>query len=454
MKKAAKVPKGKFILKSYSEKDRYSVHIQYCFRGKTIHRPVHDIVCRKGDWNPDGFNGRGELRACYGKTYQRINACMQESLNRYDAQLVEYNKEHPGLITYDVLRAILDNKPITRQDGGRDFSEFVLSLSKLRYESRKISYSRHENAVSNMKQFAKFLKQEKLGTYKPDAIYLGDITPEIVTKYIQWRREFGGNKDVTINHALTPIIQACCKASDSGFIKHTIYSDIKDLRIAIKPSQIEEESKFDGLYLSDDELRLVNQMTKNVKEPRRKEYLEMFMFSLHACGLRIIDVMTLKWRHVDFDKQQIRKILVKTAKATGKASIVPLDDYAVDILRRWKDKTGKSEFVFGLLPNGFKVDDEEALYKRRNAVTRSINQSLRVVGDNLHLHIPLTMHKARHTWAMIALNHGTSMQKVSQLLGHKSQAVTEKVYASYLPKNLADDVNKLNGIMRNILSEQ
>ena len=55
------------------------------------------------------------------------------------------------------------------------------------------------------------------------------------------------------------------------------------------------------------------------------------------------------------------------------------------------------------------------------------------------------MHVARHTWAVLALNKGVEVHKVSALLAHKSILVTEKVYAKFLPKTLEDEVmNKLD----------
>ena len=51
---------------------------------------------------------------------------------------------------------------------------------------------------------------------------------------------------------------------------------------------------------------------ENDKEARRREYVEMFLFAFHAGGMRLVDVMTLQWAHVDFDRKEIRKVLVKT----------------------------------------------------------------------------------------------------------------------------------------------
>ena len=96
------------------------------------------------------------------------------------------------------------------------------------------------------------------------------------------------------------------------------------------------------------------------------------------------------------------------------------------------------------LPQGTKPNDYEALYKARNSSTKSIDQSLIVVGEQLNLPFVLTMHVARHTFAVNALNDGLSMTMVSQLLGHGNTDITERVYAKFLPETLADEVAKLN----------
>ncbi len=60
------------------------------------------------------------------------------------------------------------------------------------------------------------------------------------------------------------------------------------------------------------------------------------------------------------------------------------------------------------------------------------------------LALPILLHVARHTFAVLALNDGMQMSVVSRLLGHASTGVTEKVYAKYLPETLEEEVNRLN----------
>lgn len=89
------------------------------------------------------------------------------------------------------------------------------------------------------------------------------------------------------------------------------------------------------------------------------------------------------------------------------------------------------------------LDDAEALYKARNNATKCINQSLVVVGEQIGLPFNLSMHVARHSFAVFALNKGLSMTVVSRLLGHGSTDVTEKVYARFLPETLSSEVARL-----------
>ena len=167
----------------------------------------------------------------------------------------------------------------------------------------------------------------------------------------------------------------------------------------------------------------------------------MFLFAFHACGLRVVDVMTLQWKHIDFARKELRKIMIKT----NKRHVIPLTEPAMHILHRWQEKRAGCRYVFNLVKEDLDLDDAEALYKARNNATKCINQSLAVVGEQIGLPFSLSMHAARHSFAVFALNKGLSMSVVSRLLGHSSTDVTEKVYAKFLPETLSAEVAKLNG---------
>ena len=118
----------------------------------------------------------------------------------------------------------------------------------------------------------------------------------------------------------------------------------------------------------------------------------MFFFAFHACGLRIVDVMTLQWGHINMEKKELRKIMIKT----GKRHVIPLTEPAIKILKKWQTKRMGCRYVFDLVKDNLNLDDADALYKARNNATKCINQSLAVVGEQLELPFSLSMHVARH----------------------------------------------------------
>lgn len=435
-------PLGRFRLrypKNYDKSKVYPIEIVYIFGGRTIKRNMN-ISVTVDDWNPKGNNGRGEIRATYPDSV-RFNKILLTKVNNVDAGLNEYNQKFPGQVNEDVIASFLDDKPLTRRDRGEDFIAYAEKRLAIEYNLNKIGYSRLKNGKSAMSIFRQFLIATGKGTYREDSIYVGEISVELIDKYIRWRRAFKNNADQTINHALTPILKACDSACTAGYIDREVNAEIQDMRIQEKASlEAEGEKEFDGNYLTKEQLKQLVDFYEKDTEVRRKEFVEMFLFAFHACGLRIVDVMTLQWGHIDFDKRELNKVLVKT----NHRHKIPLTEPAIRILRKWQHMSRRKKYAFDLVKDELSLNDAEALYKARNNATKCVNQALNVIGKRLDLPFTLSFHSSRHTFAVLALNDGLSMTIISRLLGHGSTDVTEKVYVKFLPQTLTAEVEKLH----------
>lgn len=436
-------PLGKYRLRTPKVIDKekaYPIELEYTWNRQII-RKTTNVFVKVADWNQNGNQGRGEIRVSYGSEFKRLNQLLLSRVERIDSQLAEYNEKHPNQITADVISGFLSDKPLSRRDQGKDFVEFTLERLSSDYSRNRIGRSRYENGRSCMNIFRAFLRATRQATCGNDSVYVGDVTPELLDSYISWRREVKQNTDATINHSLTPILKASAYACEMNLMEPAINARIQDMRIITKASLSEEESEFDGKSLTKEQMLALMEYYKTCPEPRRKEFLEMFFFAFHACGLRVVDVMTLQWNHINFERRELRKIMIKT----NKRHVIPLTDPALRILRQWQEKRAGCRYIFNLVKEILELDDEEALYKTRNNATKCINQSLAVVGEHIGLPFNLSMHAARHTFAVFALNKGLSMSVVSRLLGHGSTDVTEKVYARFLPETLSAEVAKLGG---------
>ena len=435
-------PLGKYRLRIRGTVDNnkpYLVELEYTWNRQIVRKGMN-IFVKVGDWNEKLNKGRGGVKSSYGPEANRINGVLLNRVDRIDGLLAEYSQKFPNQITVQLINDFLADKPVIREDKGKDFVEFALERLDSDYSRNRIGRSRYMNGKSGMNMFQEFLRSTKRGAYKNDSIYVGEISVELVDEYITWRREVKQNSDATINHSLTPILKACAYATELRMIDVAINARIQDMRIAPKVSLSIDEKEFDGKSLSQEEFLKLLKFYKNDTEPRRKEFIEMFLFAFHACGLRVVDVMTLQWGHLDFDKKELRKVMVKT----NKRHVIPLSESAIDILKKWKEKRPDTKYVFDLVKENLDIDNEEELYRARNSATKCINQSLNVVGEKLELNFSLTMHVARHTFAVLALNKGLSMTVVSRLLSHASTDVTEKVYAKFLPETLSAEMERLS----------
>ena len=440
---------GKLRLKypknNWDANKSYTIYYEYNYN-RAIIRRQSPFKARVREWNETANSGKGGLTNQYGDDYRRDTNRMLRFLSDMDNKIRDYADKHPNKLNQNIIHSLLFDAPLTRADEGRDFVQYVKDNLKTRLTDNKIKQSRYENGMSGMKIFQEFLRSQGKGTYKDDSIYVGEISVELISDYIAYRKEVLKNENSTINHALTPIIIACHQAALKHYITEETYKEIKEKRVVEDASSV-DDAGFDGKYLTRENLQKLVEFHDSDTEIRRKEYIEMFLYAFHTGGLRLVDVMTLQWKHIDFTKEEMRKVLIKTAKYQNQRNIVPLTTPAIKILKHWQKMGRRERFVFDLLPDDFDVKDPKKLYLARNNADRKINQALKVVGIKMKLPFTLSFHVARHSFAINALNdktHPLDMYQVSRLLGHSSTMVTEKVYADYITETLQDKMNDLH----------
>ena len=96
-----------------------------------------------------------------------------------------------------------------------------------------------------------------------------------------------------------------------------------------------------------------------------------------------------------------------------------------------------------MLPEDYDLKDQNRLFMDRNSKDKTINTSLK--GARLYLGITtsLSIHVARHSFAVRAINKGISVYLISKLLGHTSILSTEKTYARFIKEKVDNDTKLL-----------
>ncbi|MFI5097241.1 MAG: tyrosine-type recombinase/integrase [Candidatus Acidiferrales bacterium] len=150
---------------------------------------------------------------------------------------------------------------------------------------------------------------------------------------------------------------------------------------------------------------------------------DIIRFALNT-GLRIGEIFTLQWSHVDWEKS----ILNVFAPKTGKSRDVPMNSDTRRVLEAWA-LGKKNEFVFYNYETGKPFVDLSAGFALAC-------QKAGITG--------VTWHTLRHTFASRLLDRGADIMTVKELLGHSTVIVTMR----YTHTNLGSKVRavgKLTG---------
>lgn len=423
---------GKFILRTEREPNRqgeYPVYIQYTLDGK-VARGETGVCVKEKDWDASKQRVRSTHRMA-----TKLNQVLDEKKLYIDTEVLLFVGPSSQRITIDILRRIVQGKPFAEEKPEVDFIQFMRDNQKRRHEVGKIAVSTHENGDNTIGGFREFLK-EKL---ERESIFCSEVTVKLISDYIVWRLDERGNKPATINKALTPIMKACKAAAIEELMNNRTAEAIGELYLTEKRSLTndEDEDNHSDHYLTEEKLQEMADLYPLQLRERSREYMDMWFLSLHTCGLRFSDILTLQWCDVHFDERMIRKVVVKTKRQIE----IPLTDNAIELLKRFWQRNGNRRFVCGLLPENFDLNDDLAVYHACLHKNASIKTCLKRIGKLMDLPFNLGMHCARHTFAVLALSRGIEVKKLSVLMGHSSVLVTEKTYARFIPHILEQEVN-------------
>ena len=171
-------------------------------------------------------------------------------------------------------------------------------------------------------------------------------------------------------------------------------------------------------YMTIEELRAL------IATPMKSEAVKQaYLFSCF-CGLRISDIIGLKWGNVYVDNGQYRLEVVM--QKTKEPIYLPLSPEAL----RWMPERGEKSA-------------EDAVFDLPS--TTYINILLKPWARAAGIDKRFSFHTARHTFATMMLTLGADLYTTSKLLGHTDVKMTQ-VYAKIINRKKDEAVNLVNGL--------
>ena len=415
----SEIPRGHFVFRNApNAKGERALNLQYVCNGVPVYKSTGIFL------HPDMWNATTQEVRTRCPDATRINRRLKEFRNSIDEQIENCDE----VITVDVLRSIIKG---TYGQTGKDtpFIQYAMKLNEARYQQGKIGYSTYYNATLNLQHFRRYFLEAHIPEPR-----VSNITIGMVDGFKEWNLTSAKMKSKeAVNKKLTPIIKAARYAADNGLLDAKTATAISESYLDTKTRKYEGETEEkDVRYLDERQISRVKELYDTIHDVRRLRILDMFFFAYYACGLRVSDIITLEWSHINFEDRVLIKQIVKTKNTLR----IPLCDEAINILRKYQQENKNPRFVFNCLPKDFNLDDPARLDTCLKSNNRNFQTSLRTIGKKLGLPFNLTMHVARHSFAVQALNNGMDVHVISTLLGHTSITATEKVYAKFLNKTL------------------
>lgn len=447
--KELKMVEGYFTLRmdrKSNEHGEYPIYLNYSTMSVPVRKST-DIWVNPNYWLGNRTTNKYIQTGKNGhKKGDKLNRDLLNLKMKYDKEIETLLVDSNLKLTVDMLKSILNGtfQEKKEKDSGKvPFIQYVLDFNKNQYYMGKISYSLWKNIQCQMNRFKKYLQKElKIETNDFNILYCKDLKLEIIEGYIKWRKD-EGNSNETINKSLTPIFKTLKKIGRKGWLDNNTIEEILDLYLPANIKSLGDKGD-EKEYLTEEQVKHLIKITQECKYNRTKEFVDMFLFSVHTGGLRFSDVVSLKWSDIDMEKRLLTHHLqVKNHTRKSTYLTVPINEEGMKILKKWEGRF--ENFVFGLLPNDFDLSDKEKFNQIKNSKNKTMNHSLRCLGEKMKLPFNLHFHCSRHTFGTMSLNRGVDLNMISNLMGHSSSWVTGKVYSKYLPQTLSKEVNeKLN----------
>lgn len=171
---------------------------------------------------------------------------------------------------------------------------------------------------------------------------------------------------------------------------------------------------------------LANHDTPN---PQEQFYRDIFMFSFLACGMNLTDIARLRYSNIESDELIYVREKTKNKESEEAKLKVPITKTMQTIMERHGIKAvGYDSYIFPVLKEDM---TEEVKFTAVRQLVKMVNNTVKSIALRVGITENVSSYVARHSWATIAKNSGTSVEFISEALDHSSVLVTKSYLKSF-----------------------
>ena len=349
------------------------------------------------------------------------------------------------------LNEVLRIKQQVSLGDGAQSSQLIKNKASLKYQEAEnfIEYAKKyakfmldRNSVRSSKNFTSVIK--RIEEFRNGRLLLfSDIDITFLTEYqtylLKDRIDSDGKKRTavktnTANYHLKTIRSILYKAMNEP---EPLLSRDRNpfLKMKLKNTVTRKES----LSIKEIE-KLRGAKLKTPEQQKQIDARNYYLLSFNNAGIRISDVIQLKFKNVVGDR------LHYEMGKTGHFKSIKLNTESKAIIKQYKKRNSKpDDYIFPLLKNDEDYSDPEYLRKQLESKSACINGDLKKLAKTAKLEKRLHFHSSRHSFSNIARKKKADLYSISKALGHKSLKVTEMYLASFDEESLDETMQMVLG---------
>ena len=222
---------------------------------------------------------------------------------------------------------------------------------------------------------------------------------------------------------------------EMGYVKSDVTKDIQKptVRKNISDKTITKQA-LEKVFASFDKDMADKESSGAVKmDFQRRRWFKPAVSLAYYGGLRLKEVVNLRWEHVNFN----RRMITVTDTKSGEERSVPILKELLTVLKAWKkinDHAG----------NGLVFPSEKAHFEGARMSKQNVSKVYRKYVKEAKIKTTTNFHGLRHTAGTNFMRMGYDINEVAKILGHSSLEVT-RMYEHLTSKDLTDKMLSIEG---------
>lgn len=359
------------------------------------------------DWNPI----TGKVKKSHPNS-GRMNSFLAQKEAEAEGIALEMQTKSKSVSTHKIKENIL----------GKSSPEFFVYaekyLSSLKAGGKIGTYKRAKTVITKLKEFTK-------GKH----LFFDDFTVSFLKEYEDHLLINLRNKTNTV-HANLKLIRTILNNATSEDLIQSESNPFNRYKLRTEATE--------RAYLTEMELKAIEDLALPEKS-MINHHRNIYVFAAYAGGMRVSDILKLKWSNFDGEKINIQIHKTKTQLS------IKLPDAALQILNLYRGSSMNTtdSYIFPLLKIHPNEKDPLKIHNAISSATAYTNKDLKKLSELAGINKHLSFHTSRHTWATRALRKGMRMEYVSKIMGHAAIKETQ-IYARIINAELDNAMEIFN----------